>query len=121
MRRTAVLVALAVLPSLTGCGTMFNMGHNRQVYGGVRLDAAAEAGLVDKGVGLILSPEPDPFSPGACFWFAGWTLLDLPLSAAADTVTLPFTILSPPKPLFDPPDPSIFGSGERNPEETVRD
>jgi len=109
MARAAVGVALAagVALVLSGCGTMFNMRGpddpsnesyadimpRESVYGGVRLGAmqtwAMTFGLlVEPDVPLVLGVAAEVDS--LPYTFLG--LVDLPLSAVADTLTLPWTI-----------------------------
>ena len=85
-------LALVVALAATGCGTAFNVQkptqgglftpnseESRRVYGGVRFDVE---NLADCG------RKPGPVS----LFFGSLILLDLPLSAAADTLTLPLTV-----------------------------
>jgi uncharacterized protein YceK len=84
-------VAASVLFALTGCGTLTNLQEKpellftrdpdappKRIYGGVRI--SAEEGWKDLtgGWGLV---------PGTCRW-----VVDVPLSAVGDTLTLPVTI-----------------------------
>jgi hypothetical protein len=65
-----------------------NVVPPQSVYGGVRLDARVIADLCVESV----APGQDPFAPAA-LPFAGFPfVVDLPLSAIADTMTLPTTI-----------------------------
>lgn len=80
VKSTVILIALA---SLTGCGTIRTLvddsgetGFARSVYGGARLDAALihHAHMSDAGMVVMLS------------------IVDMPFSALADTVALPYTV-----------------------------
>jgi uncharacterized protein YceK len=108
------LTALAF--SLTGCGTINNLpekdpiffGHaTRMPYGGVEMDAVGGAKLVNaalegKGTDIALLPV------------AGYMLLiDLPLSAVGDTLTLPYVLMMGPSGL--PPLPPIPPYSEPTP------
>lgn len=81
--------------ALNGCGTALNFhdgsnsmwlknGDPRKVYGGVRLDAECGAYLLAEAF-----TETDLVRLAWSAWVLG---IDLPLSAVADTVTLPMTI-----------------------------
>jgi uncharacterized protein YceK len=92
MRTTATRLAAVLALALGGCGTALNICYwdpeegGKRVYGGVR----ADAGAVGDGARL-------------CVTSAGWgdrlratraallAAVDLPLSAVADTLTLPVT------------------------------
>jgi uncharacterized protein YceK len=70
------LSLLALLLTLTGCGTIADMADHQKIFGGTR--------YIGERVG-----EPAVFGPcsscGPCWLF------DLPLTLAADTVCLPVT------------------------------
>jgi uncharacterized protein YceK len=96
MARAAVCTVLAAcVVSLSGCATVLNCtdphggaGGEKRVYGGVLLDAA----IAYKAVG---GPAPSCSDWGLdrpAAWVGIWAALDLPLSAVADTLTLPFTV-----------------------------
>ena len=89
MGRTGTLALLVVLLSCgSGCGTVLNFvagtegGERTLVYGGVRVDALV--------VGHMFSG--DTVHGLNVFWMALFTLFDLPLTLAADTLTLPVTV-----------------------------
>jgi uncharacterized protein YceK len=96
MARLAVAVSLA-LPALLlgGCGTVLNTTYftaeegGGSVYGGVKVD-------VDLSRSLVLEAPPADEDTGqriSRYSMAAWTMLiDLPLSAIGDTLTLPITI-----------------------------
>jgi uncharacterized protein YceK len=93
MARPVILAAWASALSvaLAGCGTMENLtthdGHSQEVYGGVQRDWD-NAKKVFKGD--CLPQNQVSYYVGSIF--AGLYLaIDLPLSAVADTVTLPAT------------------------------
>lgn len=74
-------LALAILP-IVGCGTIGNFAATPRpmVYGGVQFDAAFLAALhpgetTDETIGMLV-----------------FLMLDLPLSAVGDTLTLPITL-----------------------------
>ncbi len=86
-----VLGALAILPWLGGCAAVANMGSQGgcKVFGGTQLDAT----LVSEGLGT--GPEGvggERLERPALVWEACCGLVDLPLSAVADTLTLPVTV-----------------------------
>jgi uncharacterized protein YceK len=93
MRTKAVWAALAV--ALSGCGTMFNLNlpnedhdlveSSRQVYGGVKLDAKVAPNYL-KGVAQGTPSATD-------FARSTMAVVDLPLSAVGDTLTLPVVML----------------------------
>jgi len=95
LKRFLALLTTALAIVLTGCGTALNFhdGSNslwlkndepRKVYGGVSLDAQCGSSLLVEAV-----TEVEPI----CLAWGAWILaVDLPLSAVADTLTLPFTI-----------------------------
>ncbi|MFQ5731553.1 MAG: YceK/YidQ family lipoprotein [Planctomycetaceae bacterium] len=88
MRMRAMIVA-AVSVCVCGCGTSMNLSTStgdlgpKVIYGGVRIDAenAWKSPQFWKAIG--------PFWASVCF--IGYTI-DLPLSAVADTLTLPITV-----------------------------
>jgi uncharacterized protein YceK len=86
----------AVLVFGCACGTVRNNSwpatnqlEMGRIYGGVRLDAKA----IGEDAGSLVCPAPDDHESGATHAtrIAFWTI-DLPLSAAADTLALPFNI-----------------------------
>lgn len=80
-KRTLVWAVCAGAALCSGCGTMLNTAYlspsegGERVYGGVRTDWQVAA-------------EPEA-TPG---WVAAIFLADLPLSLAADTLTLPYVL-----------------------------
>jgi uncharacterized protein YceK len=80
------LLTITMLASLTGCGTLVNLGEkDAQPYGGVVLDPK----IIGQGVPM----GPFAFFPN--FDVPGlWplALIDIPMSLIGDTVTLPITI-----------------------------
>ena len=82
--------ACIALGGLSGCGTMYNLNNDGAVYGGVTTDLA---------LGYLLTAAVAQGNQGA--WETGYALglgtaimaVDLPLSLAADTLTLPLTSL----------------------------
>lgn len=94
--RTACWSVLLLLgPSLCGCGTVMNLRSptsarkrsdiatpRASVYGGVKLDAAAGRRSFQSSDGRL-----GPLFAGGYVWG-----IDLPLSAVADTLTLPITV-----------------------------
>lgn len=89
-------LAAPLLALLAGCGTITNfipLGHYsppRRVYGGVRQDAE------NLGSGTLE------------WWLYPCQIIDLPLSAVGDTLTLPILLLTPASERRPPPDPEEF-------------
>ena len=115
-RATACLAAVFAA-ALGGCGTVLNCINGdrpaaREIYGGVRQDA--QNGTRHLGEAFIgptpsfskVPKPPDPVSDFAAKSFCagcgiGMLAVDLPVSAVADTLTLPLTVpatLMKPKP-----------------------
>jgi uncharacterized protein YceK len=67
---------LAVLLTLSSCGTLIDLGHEQRVYGGVRYD------MENLGGGL-----------GHSFVPAWIRIFDVPFSLVLDTVVLPLTVI----------------------------
>jgi uncharacterized protein YceK len=93
MGRAALALAVALAVALvSGCGTMMNFAHQgwdkSSVYGGVGWDVKLIPAFADGT--LWNGVEEEPFSLKA--YMITLTALDVPLSAAADTLTLPLTI-----------------------------
>ena len=80
---TGFCVAILVVCSFSGCGTIVNLVQSRgpRVYGGVRLEAAA---IGEKGY---------PFSAVIGGLALPLAVLDMPLSLVGDTVTLPAVLI----------------------------
>jgi uncharacterized protein YceK len=96
MAKAAIGLLAATTLLASGCGTALNlylMGIDDsavRVYGGVRFDAVAVRGA------FLGPPEGVEDSSGLAGpiekLLGALILMDLPLSAAADTATLPFTL-----------------------------
>jgi uncharacterized protein YceK len=131
-RRLAACALVAGLTTLAGCGTLLNLpeepayfclgaGPTRQAYGGVRLDAALASGCL---VGAFGEGRPE-FGRGGSLLLGAYALcVVLPLSAVADTVTLPYVLGTGPgkqHPLMDlgalqePPPPTADAPSGRSP------
>jgi uncharacterized protein YceK len=86
------LMLAMLTPLLTGCATGLNTLYytpdegGNQVYGGVKLDALL--------IKASITGHSEQFhdTPLARAWVATLATLDLPLSAVADTLTLPITV-----------------------------
>jgi uncharacterized protein YceK len=106
MRRRATACLAAVLAfGLGGCGTIVNLNGSpgKEIYGGVKQDALSGSDHFVEAFSSscpTFSPVPEKQSLGkkvmiksfcagcgVCMWF-----VDLPISAVADTVTLPVTV-----------------------------
>jgi uncharacterized protein YceK len=94
------VVAALALCVLSGCGTLVNLaaakeerascGEPPQVYGGVCMSAAVGAGIIAEAPN---DPKGGPVVGVLdCVFGACYLLIDLPLSAAGDTLTLPYTL-----------------------------
>ena len=90
MTSTTILAVLAALTFLAaGCGTAHNLDGECVPYGGV--SRAAKEG--SEHWALWCSPSGHCIPPALDLVQAGYSFaVDLPLSAVADTVTLPWTI-----------------------------
>ncbi len=89
---TRVAIAALATAALSGCGTMGNLAGccvsgPHEIYGGVRLDAKAAWESGGEAVHTKGLESLGHVAEAVCF-----LALDLPLSAVADTVTLPITI-----------------------------
>jgi uncharacterized protein YceK len=86
------LMVVTFAPLLAGCATGLNTLYytpaegGNQVYGGVKLDAL----LIKASVAGHSEQFHD--TPLARAWVATLATVDLPLSAVADTLTLPITV-----------------------------
>jgi uncharacterized protein YceK len=96
MRSIALAFALA---ALSGCGTVVNLQDSRQVYGGVERDAILVTALpvgavtcVARGIGLSKPEECEEIPPALATLIGAVCILDLPISAVGDTLTLPVTV-----------------------------
>jgi uncharacterized protein YceK len=106
MARTAIVTILAVvaITSSSGCGTCINcvcpvQNGGGRVYGGTATDAVLVGKTVAHGLGFKEEEEKDSFYAVPVHWTRSqaflWALFltaDIPLSAVADTLTLPITI-----------------------------
>ena len=106
--RVAACLAAVLASALCGCGTMVNcVGWNgpagREIYGGVKQDAVNGKSHIAEafnGPTPSFSPYPDkpdtgshPFMKSFCASCGiGMLAVDLPISAVADTLTLPVTV-----------------------------
>lgn len=79
--------AILLLVLVCGCGTQLNLLTEPTPYGGVQLDAQFSSNLRP---GQMKDMEGD--SKGWAALFGLGSILDLPLSAAADTLVLPVTL-----------------------------
>ncbi len=85
MKQAVTTIVMIACACLTGCGTIHTLTENKYnapqnqywVYGGVRMDWDFVAG------------PPSPFLPR---WVRVFGIADVPFSAVADTVCLPYTI-----------------------------
>jgi uncharacterized protein YceK len=96
-------VAAVLACALSGCGTFVNCTSGREIYGGIKQDAqngASHLAEAFSGPCPSLSQFPDNPSSGKQTLIrtfcagcgVGMLALDLPVSAVADTLTLPITI-----------------------------
>jgi uncharacterized protein YceK len=109
MRPKATAYVAAVLAAVVcGCGTVVNCFNvngvaNRAIYGGVREDAANGTRHITEaftGPAPSFTPMPKPPSPVSdlasksfcAVCGVGMLAVDLPVSAVADTLTLPVTV-----------------------------
>jgi uncharacterized protein YceK len=88
----AVFLAVATTAGLAGCGTIANLSDQsgpgeKKVYGGVRLDAKLASGYA--GYAARSDGVYSLFAAGTACALAA----DLPVSALADTLTLPCTLM----------------------------
>jgi uncharacterized protein YceK len=102
MRGGAVAGCLAALLALglAGCGTFVNLHEDavllqpewgtRRAYGGVRWSANEGERML-----RIALPEASEVEWHYLFWGASALLVDLPLSAVGDTLTLPYVLCVP--------------------------
>jgi hypothetical protein len=88
-RTTTKLVLLLALFTATGCGTMGNLCGRDHIYGGTVIDANAVGTACKDVIGSDDAPHLGA-SRVAVMLVCG--CIDLPLSVAADTVTLPITV-----------------------------
>jgi uncharacterized protein YceK len=81
------MVAAGVVCALSGCGTVNNLACHGLPYGGVRADTNAAAELAASCC-LCECRYPVVDAGAAAYLLA----IDLPLSAVADTLSLPLTV-----------------------------
>lgn len=95
MRKTiAIFAAMLNTAVLSGCGTMdaYSQGyHDTRPYAGVQLDLASIHAYCASAEQAQLAPWA-PMTPYDCYVDAVYTAIDIPFSAAADTLLLPFTV-----------------------------
>jgi uncharacterized protein YceK len=88
-----IILGITVIPALSGCGTVVGNGglwsapHYMEIYGGVKTDIDAEACCLK----TLIKPTKDD-SRAASLLGGTCALIDLPLSAVADTLILPWTV-----------------------------
>jgi uncharacterized protein YceK len=70
---------------LAGCGTIRNLQDQQEPYGGVKIDNEVGVQYRERR-----PKEGEHDIVNAALWAA--TVVDLPLSAVADTVTLPYVL-----------------------------
>jgi uncharacterized protein YceK len=103
MRRAAVLLAAVIASAVSGCGTFCNVipephkigppgPRPLKVYGGVQTDCEALATAFQGGQTPSLGPVAKVLEASYIAGMGACVLVDLPLSALADTLTLPCTI-----------------------------
>lgn len=110
MRRIACALVPLAATLLGGCGTYANFKQegckNARVYGGVMYDVKS---IEEWGAARPLGSETDPQRGAGTLVGYGLIGLDFPLSAIADTITLPITvplaIWGDPKPAPSPTPP----------------
>ena len=86
MKRLCMLIlAISVVFSTTNCASMINLAESGDVYGGTYLDVMIVANPFTDGGSEVLNTL-------TVFLFIP-CLIDLPLSLAMDTLTLPYTLL----------------------------
>ncbi len=79
---------ITIVLTATGCGTCSNLENNRQAYGGVQRDQVAISQFYQEGFGPKLAGED---LRDISILMGSLYLVDLPLSAVGDTLTLPIT------------------------------
>jgi uncharacterized protein YceK len=85
---TARLILLAVAVSGSGCGTVANLADHQQIYGGTSLDVTSALHAYKE---LSHPDDPHEFSTTHDESMLLASCSDVPLSALADTFTLPIT------------------------------
>jgi uncharacterized protein YceK len=81
----AATILLIMLAGVSGCGTIRNLSQTPEVYGGVKIDNEVGVKYRERR-----PAEEEHDIVNAAKWVA--TVVDLPLSAVADTVTLPYVL-----------------------------
>ena len=111
-RMVTACLAAGLACALGGCGTFVNCTASKEIYGGMKQDAqngSSHLAEAFSGPCPSFSPFPQMPSPGKDFLTrsfcagcgVGMLAIDLPVSAVADTLTLPLTI---PATLMSKPD-----------------
>lgn len=81
-----LILCATTLVSTTGCGTIMNLSTNKKVYGGIQNDLGIAAQCTVKQAVKPKNFVDEGLRPTLM------SLIDLPLSAVADTATLPITV-----------------------------
>jgi len=94
--KAIIFVALSAVSLLSGCGTFWNMEFSKErdtgeraIYGGVQIDAHL---AFDSTKDALADSNSDHATIGSAIAMCMLAILDAPLSAIADTLTLPITI-----------------------------
>jgi uncharacterized protein YceK len=82
-----VLVLLSVL-ALTGCGTLGNLAGRDKIYGGTVIDGGSVADACKD----IAHRDSPTYTASQVSVMLVYSCIDLPISFALDTVTLPITV-----------------------------
>jgi uncharacterized protein YceK len=90
MMREAMAAALAALLFVSGCGTFASLQSDCDVYGGVRRDAEVAADFMATRREPPKQDSVDVRTVAGVFGMAA--IMDMPMSAAADTLLLPVTV-----------------------------
>jgi len=96
--KTAICLG-AICLGATGCGTFGNVAFERtpRVYGGVRNDAE----MIGDGFEFMQADSLQPIAEGGApifgLFLVGVGIVDMPLSLAGDTVTLPYVLIKRPR------------------------
>jgi uncharacterized protein YceK len=99
-RGFTILLVLGLTCAASGCGTLHNVGlggcccgggraERLKVYGGVRHDLTAAG---ESAAEVVAGVDPLPRRVGMMALQGVVTVVDLPLSAVADTLLLPVTV-----------------------------
>jgi uncharacterized protein YceK len=84
----ALILAVTVMFTATGCGTCMNYHTAPSPYGGVCVDVGFISNLNPRRMNEIKEGD----SQGWAMLFGVTSIIDLPFSVVADTVMLPITI-----------------------------